>query len=322
MPLIRSGVLDPIVSWMSANGVEVDKALADVGLNWVARGSLTDPMPLLPVTELLSLLAAEKGPDVPRRIVAAQTTLDLGPISAFIALAGSPANALRAAPGFLPYHNSHELLSAEETPTTLRLTSGWFLRFTDRTTLHMVHQFFVSVIARICSDTMRPDPWFLEIAMLPHPNHGLDHLRPWLGDRVHATEEKSLTIVLDRAAAEQPFSITAPSAPLAFDLGTLEKLSGKTLLSDSVATLVKAMLPYTKPRIDQIAGYAQRSRRSFQRQLSEEGTTFSEIVDAVRLELAKDYMETNTLTQKEITDLLGFARPETLSRALRRWRHT
>jgi AraC-like DNA-binding protein len=61
------------------------------------------------------------------------------------------------------------------------------------------------------------------------------------------------------------------------------------------------------------------SLRSLQRKLSAEGTSFKEILDETRHELAARYIEESDLPMREITSLLGFADPSNFTRAFRRW---
>ena len=61
------------------------------------------------------------------------------------------------------------------------------------------------------------------------------------------------------------------------------------------------------------------SSRTLQRRLRAEGTTFRDILDDVRRELAIRYLTRRELSINEITYILGFVEPSSFTRAFRRW---
>lgn len=62
-----------------------------------------------------------------------------------------------------------------------------------------------------------------------------------------------------------------------------------------------------------------KSLRSLQRKLTEEGTSYKELLDSTRKELAKQYIANSRYSINEITYLLGFSEPSNFSRAFKRW---
>ena len=61
------------------------------------------------------------------------------------------------------------------------------------------------------------------------------------------------------------------------------------------------------------------SPRSLQRKLAAENTTFRKLVEAVRQELAESYLADGSITQQEISFLLGFSTQSAFSPAFKRW---
>jgi AraC-like DNA-binding protein len=61
------------------------------------------------------------------------------------------------------------------------------------------------------------------------------------------------------------------------------------------------------------------SLRSLQRRLNDEGTSYKDLLDETRRELASHYMAESHRSINEITYLLGFSEPSNFSRAFRRW---
>jgi AraC-like DNA-binding protein len=82
---------------------------------------------------------------------------------------------------------------------------------------------------------------------------------------------------------------------------------------------VRELLSQGEPRIQDVASGLHVSLRSLQRRLREENTSFSEIVDTVRQEMAMTYLEQPELSASEIAERLGFADVSSFHRAFRRW---
>jgi AraC-like DNA-binding protein len=63
-------------------------------------------------------------------------------------------------------------------------------------------------------------------------------------------------------------------------------------------------------------------RRTLQRRLGEEGTTFEKVLDALRHKLALHYLSGKKVSVNETAYLVGFSDPAAFSRAFRRWTGT
>jgi AraC-like DNA-binding protein len=78
-------------------------------------------------------------------------------------------------------------------------------------------------------------------------------------------------------------------------------------------------LPDGEPRRDEIAGELHMSERTLQRRLEEEGTSFIQLMDDTRRELAEQYLGRLHLSLAQAAYLLGFADQSSFFRACRRW---
>ncbi|MET1078452.1 MAG: AraC family transcriptional regulator [Pseudomonas sp.] len=79
------------------------------------------------------------------------------------------------------------------------------------------------------------------------------------------------------------------------------------------------LLPQGEPKRDAVAQALHLSQRTLQRRLQEEGTSFQQLLDDTRRELAQQYLAQPNLTLLEAAYLLGFADPSNFFRAFRRW---
>ena len=77
-------------------------------------------------------------------------------------------------------------------------------------------------------------------------------------------------------------------------------------LSDRVGRVVRNELPNSCPTVSSVAAELAMSSRSLQRKLAQEGTSFQEVLDEVRGDLADHYLSQNALSRNEISLLLGF----------------
>ena len=85
--------------------------------------------------------------------------------------------------------------------------------------------------------------------------------------------------------------------------------------------VIRASLLSRLLTVHETAGLLGTSTRSLQRQLAAEGTSFEDIVDAVRADLALAYLMDSRLSVAQIAEALQFSETSALSRAVRRWHH-
>ena len=78
-------------------------------------------------------------------------------------------------------------------------------------------------------------------------------------------------------------------------------------------------LPDGEPRRDQVAGELRMSERTLQRRLEAEATSFIQLLDTTRRELAEQYLGRLHLSLAQAAYLLGFADQSSFFRACKRW---
>ena len=126
-------------------------------------------------------------------------------------------------------------------------------------------------------------------------------------------------VVFSRADAERPF-LTANHAMLAVLEAQLSlDVTPGTSETERVRRALLESLPAGRASVDEVAARLGTSRRTLQRRLDAEATTYSAVRDDVRFELSQRYLKATTLTHKEIALLLGYADPNSFFRAYARW---
>ena len=86
--------------------------------------------------------------------------------------------------------------------------------------------------------------------------------------------------------------------------------------------VIVELLPYSAPSLDRVARRLGTSSRSLGRRLAEEGTSFKVLVDELRRELARRYLEQGVHRPKSIAALLGYKDLSAFHHAFRRWTGT
>jgi AraC-like DNA-binding protein len=90
-------------------------------------------------------------------------------------------------------------------------------------------------------------------------------------------------------------------------------------VTHQVRQVLCRLLPQGEPKREAVAQALLLSERTLQRRLQEEGTSYQQLLDDTRRELAEQYLAQPNLPLLEIAYLLGFADPSNFFRAFRRW---
>jgi len=125
--------------------------------------------------------------------------------------------------------------------------------------------------------------------------------------------------------AQLPF-LTENAKLLKFFESDLEQQLSKIKAEDKFAQKVQRslfeLLPSGLATADSVAENLVVSRRTLQRMLKNEGTTFRQELNLTREKLARHYLTNSTLPGAEISFLLGFDDPNSFARAFRSWTGT
>ena len=87
----------------------------------------------------------------------------------------------------------------------------------------------------------------------------------------------------------------------------------------AVENVLVPLLPHGRPRATEIARRLGVSQRTFARQLASEGLTFSNVLEQLRLDLARRYLTEKGLSISQIAWLLGYQEVSAFSHAFKRW---
>lgn len=217
----------------------------------------------------------------------------------------------------MPYHCLSEHCQIFDEGDRLRFVEGWSVKM-DAETLHITQQYVASLVALLAGLAERRVPLLDRVELVAHPQHGLAHLTPWFGRPVHAARGKALTIHLANSVADRRYRQVARdrSDRLAAVLPLMEV---HETLADSARPVIAATLEAGVPTVERLARTAGMSLRTLQRRLTEEGTSFSDLLEQARRDLALQRIAASDGSLSVVSATVGFARQSALTRAVRRW---
>ncbi len=99
----------------------------------------------------------------------------------------------------------------------------------------------------------------------------------------------------------------------------LEKVRMGLNFSEKVARVITPLLNAATPSMDHVAEQLNMAPWTVRRKLVDEGTTFQQVLNNTRRDLAVSYVKDTAFTLGEIAYLLGFGSPTAFQRAFKRW---
>ncbi|MGH8697784.1 MAG: helix-turn-helix domain-containing protein, partial [Burkholderiales bacterium] len=129
------------------------------------------------------------------------------------------------------------------------------------------------------------------------------------------------SVLCRREDLAQPLATANPDVALANERVALEYLErlDRTDIVAQVRRRILELLPSGPPTQAEIARGLALSPRTLHRRLAEAGTSFAELLDATRRELAGGYLQRTDYSIAEVAYLVGFAEVSSFNRAFRRW---
>jgi len=175
--------------------------------------------------------------------------------------------------------------------------------------------FFVSLARRCTRANIVP----LEATVIEMPSDPIPY-EDFLGVRLKHSDQYSISF--KATDATRPF-LTANAEMWRFFEPVLSQrlaeIRKEATVSERVHASLYELLPSGRTTIQDVASLLGMSTRSLQRHLSQENTTFKDVLSNTREELAKYYLGNSKMTAAEIAFLLGFDEPNSFFRAFRSW---
>ncbi|MCM8595481.1 AraC family transcriptional regulator [Accumulibacter sp.] len=128
-------------------------------------------------------------------------------------------------------------------------------------------------------------------------------------------------VVFDAGFLGRP--IAGANAPLrdflASQIREKERLGEGEVARDRIRRVMRTLLATDCISQDEVARAFGMNRRTFARRLQENGTTFRELLDAVRFDAARVLLRGSAVSLEDVANRLGYADVTAFARAFRRW---
>ena len=136
---------------------------------------------------------------------------------------------------------------------------------------------------------------------------------------------RTCAVGFDPATADAPFVTAKPAMLDALDpilRAQLADLDRNASSAERARAALIELLPSGRSSLNDVADHLATSNRTLQRRLEREATTYQTVLDATRMELARDYLRNQDLSETQIAFLLGYADSTSFRRAFRKWTGT
>ncbi|MFC1287017.1 helix-turn-helix transcriptional regulator [Bacillus paralicheniformis] len=154
-----------------------------------------------------------------------------------------------------------------------------------------------------------------------HPMGDMQALEAYFGCRIQSGAARNL-LTLHRGDLDRPF-VSYNAELLEILTPVLDQSLNDQQNSLSITGVVKWIMKRTlsggHPDIQAVAGELGMSGRTLQRRLTDEGTSFKQLLIQVRHEQAREYLADPSLDIKEVAFLIGYEDQNSFYRAFRLW---
>lgn len=311
-----SGVID----FIDSHGGNAETVLhrAGIDVSWLTDPTL--PLDLAAYVEMMEESAAQTGNGNFGLWYGQQfQPQNLGLIGGVTLAAPTLLSALEALAGLFPYHQQVTHTAFREAGGMValeyRILDGAILA--RRQDAELTMGMFVNVLRSVFGPTWAPEEVHFEH---PRPEQAQEHARAFQaplhwGQRTNA-------LIFKRPAED----IAMPGA----DIKQMDRLrrqllqaahgsAGEVPLIRRVQAEIRSRLVDGTPYIEDVADALDIRRWTLQRALADEGVSFSDMVEQVRHQLARLYVQQTHVPIADIAFLLGYSEISAFSRAFTRW---
>ncbi|WP_448580408.1 helix-turn-helix domain-containing protein [Thermaurantiacus sp.] len=313
-PLLRASAVIPLELWLEAHGRPASELFRDVGLPPSPAAVPHRLVPMRAFITLLELFARTVGPDFGVRLTGPEALMRLDTPWRAIRTSGTIREALQKVSRTFHWHAPNVFFLANPVRGGLEVTEATPRPGSDQA-LHQVQQHvagFVSCLGQLALGWPLPGSYFIT----PHPVCGVEHLKPWLGPDVHPAEGNKLRIRIADDVLETAFPWQPEPECLLLPPGEPASPSG---LAESLRLLIAGLVEDGQPGLDLLARSIGSSRRTLQRRLADEGTSYAALLDSARRDLALRQLHAPGTAISSIARVLGYRQASSLTRAVRRW---
>ncbi len=315
---VRSGVLVGAKGLVHELGGDFEQICADAGLPENAFSDEDYPLSATRVIAFFSLASQACGcEDFGLRLASRQSFSILGPLWLLMQNADTVQQMLADLSRYFVLHTRGAIVSMEVNAegVTIAYSMTAEERGDDR-------QVVEHGLALLCKELRRHasghwQPRAVEFRFSP-PANGNPHRRAF-GPNISFNQDRN-AVTLDADLLARPLASARQGHHELIKTWLEQRRDiGPSAIVYQVETTVRNLLPYSTCTLNQVAQAMALSDRSLQRYLQAAGSSFAEIRDRVRAELAMKYLRQSSLQTTQIAEILGYSDLSALSRSFRRW---
>ncbi|MFD7076290.1 AraC family transcriptional regulator [Nocardioides sp. NPDC059952] len=319
MSLVRASGLAEFRELVRELGADPDPLLRRVGVRAADAGDHDVFITYRSLVEAIESAASLTAtPDFGRRLAKRQGVAILGPLAVAARTAPTVGDALRICTVYL---------SAYSPSVAVALLEGsgpdqTFLEFRvvapDIPACPQVIELSLGIAAAMLR-YLRGDDYRPHAVHLPHaPVTAESSYRDYYGCAPHFAKRRAGFML---ATADLARGVSHEAQAHAVILRYLDGMTAaaESDLSGPVRRLVRQLLPTGAVTMDLVARQFSMHRKTLQRRLAAEGTTFGALLDETRRELADHYLRNTDLSLTQVARELGYAEQSVLSRSCVRW---
>ncbi|QQE67509.1 hypothetical protein GFS31_42220 (plasmid) [Leptolyngbya sp. BL0902] len=318
IPLIRVGLLLPIVNFLDHIGSPTERLLEQVSISPMALDRPDGLLTLYQGASLAERAAALEGIETLGFLIGSQTPPPrLGTLGKLVQ------NSLTLFDLFITVEQVIGMANSGQR-VSLRWDGDWvWWQFNcenpGRISNLQNHRYDLGLYLSALRQALGPN-WRPPELHLKEPRcQAMVDLQDFAGTTIHFLRPYN-AIKIPRSALSLPYNPSAPSNNLGSpDYERFQQTAPDPAFFNSLHQLIQAMLPYSYPDIALVAAASGLSVRTLQRILAEAGLTYSKLVDRVRFNRAIALLQQPEVKLLDIAGELGYTDPANFTRAFKRW---
>ena len=314
---VRNGVLIGADELVAELGGDLTALRREVGLDDSPLDNPDFPIPASAVVEFLERAASVCACEAFGLLLSQKQDFSIfGPLWPFFRGASTVGEMLHDLAEFFPVHTLGALVAIEKTSdgAVVRYDLAAGVGRSRRQVIELGFGFITTQLRRL-----RPNWRPSEVLFRHGPPAQLYEHRHLLGQNLQFNADQN-AIFIDREMLSHTFGsdIANERGELALKFGTARATLPGTFRTRA-EIVVRGLLPFARCDLAAAARMMRLSARTLQRRLAAEQTTFDQVVDKVRADLAVSYLRDSQLTVAAVAEILQFSETSALSRAFRRW---
>lgn len=314
---VRSGVLAGAAPLILELGIDPAELARQCGLDPAALD-----MPDLPVAAPVLIAFFEAAADACAcedfgiRLASRQNLSVLGPLWMTMRSAQTVLDALQVLVQFFVVHTNGAVIALQRQDdgsafVSYSMVAGVGTR--DRQTIELGLALLCGELRSHCGPAWKP-----RAALFCHdrPASLRNHHRCF-GIAARFNQERN-ALWLDSACLRTPLAARSRETQARLTSLLVSRVDNAQAVAAKVEGAMRALMPFSPCSREAVAQLANLSQRTLQRRLAEAGTSFQDLRDRVRADIALKYLRQSSLQAAQIAEILGYSEPAAFTRAFKR----